>query len=77
MFRDWCLGQGMGIKTVKRVFASVRAIINLAISEEGLIVLMPLQRRISLMMIMPNQDSPSQQKTSRGCNNYAKNLMMK
>ena len=34
-FRDWCIGQGMSIKTVKRVFASVRAIINLAISEEG------------------------------------------
>jgi len=34
-FRDWCIVQGMGIKTVKRVFASVRAIINLAISEEG------------------------------------------
>ena len=34
-FRDWCIGQGMGIKTVKRAFASVRAIINLAISEEG------------------------------------------
>jgi integrase len=34
-FRDWRIGQGMGIKTVKRVFASVRAIINLAISEEG------------------------------------------
>jgi integrase len=34
-FRDWCIGQGMGIKTVKRVFASVRAIINIAISEEG------------------------------------------
>ncbi|MDB0016532.1 tyrosine-type recombinase/integrase [Alphaproteobacteria bacterium] len=34
-FRDWCIGQGMGIKTVKRVFASIRAIINLAISEEG------------------------------------------
>ena len=34
-FRDWCIGRGMGIKTVKRVFASVRAIINLAISEEG------------------------------------------
>ena len=34
-FRDWCIGQCMGIKTVKRVFASVRAIINLAISEEG------------------------------------------
>jgi integrase len=35
-FRDWCIEKGMGIKTVKRVFASVRAIINLAISEEGL-----------------------------------------
>ena len=34
-FRDWCIDKGMGIKTVKRVFASVRAIINLAISEEG------------------------------------------
>ena len=34
-FRDWCIGHGMSIKTVKRVFASVRAIINLAISEEG------------------------------------------
>ena len=34
-FRDWCIEQGMGIKTVKRVFASIRAIINLAISEEG------------------------------------------
>ena len=31
-FRDWCIENGMGIKTVKRVFASVRAIINLAIS---------------------------------------------
>ena len=35
-FRDWCIDKGMGIKTVKRVFASVRAIINLAIAEEGL-----------------------------------------
>ena len=34
-FRDWCIGQGMGIKTVKRVFSSIRAIVNLAISEEG------------------------------------------
>jgi integrase len=35
-FRDWCIEQGMGIKTVKRVFSSIRAIVNLAISEEGL-----------------------------------------
>jgi hypothetical protein len=34
-FRDWCIGQGMGIKTVKRVFTSVRAIANPAIAEEG------------------------------------------
>ena len=35
-FRDWCMDKGMGIKTVKRVFSSIRAIINLAIAEEGL-----------------------------------------
>ena len=35
-FRDWCIEQGMGIKTVKRVFSSIRAIVNLAIAEEGL-----------------------------------------
>ena len=35
-FRDWCIDRGMGIKTVKRVFLSIRAIINLAIAEEGL-----------------------------------------
>ncbi|MDA0900392.1 MAG: tyrosine-type recombinase/integrase [Proteobacteria bacterium] len=35
-FRDWCIDSGMGIKTVKRVFSSIRAIVNLAIAEEGL-----------------------------------------
>ena len=35
-FRDWCVDKGMGIKTVKRVFSSIRAIVNLAIAEEGL-----------------------------------------
>ncbi len=35
-FRDWLTGKGMTMKTVKRVFASVRAIVNLTISEEGL-----------------------------------------
>ena len=35
-FRDWCIDKGMGIKTVKRVFSSIRAIVNLAIAEEGL-----------------------------------------
>ena len=35
-FRDWCIDRGMSIKTVKRVFSSIRAIVNLAIAEEGL-----------------------------------------
>ena len=35
-FRDWCFDKGMGIKTVKRVFSSIRAIVNLAIAAEGL-----------------------------------------
>ena len=36
VFRDWLIDQGMSIKTLKRVFSSVRAIINITITEEGL-----------------------------------------
>ena len=35
-FRDWCVEQGMTISTVKRVFGSVRAIINLVMREHGI-----------------------------------------
>ena len=35
-FRDWCLKQGMTISTIKRVFGSVRAIINLVMREHGI-----------------------------------------
>ena len=35
-FRDWLLEEGMSINTVKRVFSSIRSIINIAISEFGL-----------------------------------------
>jgi len=35
-FRDWCLDKGMNINSVKRVFASIRSIINLNIREYGL-----------------------------------------
>ena len=35
-FSDWCIDKGMGIKIVKRAFSPIRAIINLAIAEEGL-----------------------------------------
>ena len=34
-FRDWWFKQGMNINTVKRVFASVRSIINLTMRENG------------------------------------------
>ena len=36
VFRDWLIDQSMSIKTVKRVFSSIRAIINITITEEGL-----------------------------------------
>ena len=35
-FDDWLMEQGMGMETRKRVFAIVRAIVNLSISEESL-----------------------------------------
>ena len=35
-FRDWLLANNMTINTVKRVFSSVRSIINITISELGL-----------------------------------------
>ena len=35
-FRDWLIDQGMGRNTVKRVFSSIRSIVNLAISELGI-----------------------------------------
>ena len=34
-FCDWLIGKGRTIKTVTRVFASVRALVNLTISVEG------------------------------------------
>jgi len=35
-FRDRCFEQGMNINTVKRVFASVRSIVNLTMREHGI-----------------------------------------
>ena len=43
-FRDWLIEQGMSYSTVKRVFSSVRAIINLAINEFGLNILNPFSK---------------------------------
>ena len=35
-FRDWLIDQGMARDTIKRVFGSIRSIVNLAIKEQGL-----------------------------------------
>ena len=43
-FRDWLIEQGMSNSTVKRVFSSVRAIINLSISEYGLDTVNPFSK---------------------------------
>ena len=36
VFRDWLIDKGMSKSTVKRVFSSIRSIINLTITEKGL-----------------------------------------
>ena len=43
-FRDWLMEQGMSNSTLKRVFSSVKAIINLSINEYGLEITNPFSR---------------------------------
>ena len=43
-FRDWLIEQGMSLSTVKRVFSSVKAIINLTIQEQGLDINNPFSK---------------------------------
>ena len=43
-FRDWLMGYGMSLSTVKRVFSSVKAIINLTIQEHGLNINNPFSK---------------------------------
>ena len=43
-FLDWCFDKGMSLNTVKRVFASVRSIINLCIQEYGIDCRNPFSR---------------------------------
>ena len=43
-FRDWLMEQGMSLSTVKRVFSSVKAIINLIIQEHGLNINNPFSK---------------------------------
>ena len=62
-FRDWLLEKGMTIRTVKRVFSSVRAIINLTIIEQGVDcnnafsrTYMPEDDKVTLRKPIPNED---------------------
>ena len=50
-FRDWLIEQGMSNSTVKRVFSSVKAIINLTIQEYGLDINNPFSKTY-----MPERD---------------------
>jgi len=43
-FRDWLIEQGMSLSTVKRVFSSVKAVINLSIQERGLNINNPFSK---------------------------------
>ena len=43
-FRDWLIEQGMSLSTVKRVFSSVKAVINLTIQEYGLDINNPFSK---------------------------------
>ena len=62
-FRDWLIEQGMSYSTVKRVFSSVRAIINLAINEFGLNILNPFSKvylpsshNVNINRVIPLED---------------------
>ena len=62
-FRDWLIGQGLSNSTVKRVFSSIRAIINLAINEFGLNILNPFSKvylpsssSVSINRVIPPED---------------------
>ena len=35
-FRDWLLDKGLQVNSVKRIFSSIRSIINICITENGL-----------------------------------------
>ena len=50
-FRDYLFERGMSSSSVKRVFSSVRAVINLAIREHGLSVTMSSAAPSSQMMM--------------------------
>ena len=62
-FRDWLIEQGLSNSTVKRVFSSIRAIINLAINEFGLNILNPFSKvylpsssSVDINRVIPRED---------------------
>ncbi|MDC1375930.1 tyrosine-type recombinase/integrase, partial [bacterium] len=62
-FRDWLIEKGLLISSVKRVFSSIRSIINLSISEEGINCInafsktyMPDKNEIDIRKTIPTKD---------------------
>ena len=62
-FRDWLIKQGVSIGTVKRHFASVRAIVNLIITQHGLVFIIAFAKikfrvdgTINDRLSIPNED---------------------
>ena len=58
-FREWCFQQGMNINTVKRVFASVRSIINLMFAGRW----QGVPRRVFAPHRWPGQSAPKRVST--------------
>ena len=57
-FRDWLLEQGMGVNTVKRVFSTIRSIINICITEMGWSVPTLAPRPLCLVFPIVKVDDP-------------------
>ena len=59
-FRDWLIEQGMSLSTVKRVFSSVKAIINLTIQEHGLDINNPFSKNYKIEVKQHRQSIPKE-----------------
>jgi len=62
-FRDYLLDRGLLVSSVKRIFSSIRSIINLSISEEGISCLnafsktyMPESNKVEMRKPIPTKD---------------------
>ncbi len=75
-FRDWCFEKGMNINTVKRVFASVRSIINLVMREHGIKGSNAFSGTLCLTEMMHQHANLSQMMCLKSYKRDAEQLMM-